>query len=280
MKKIIYFESGLKPVIKFNPNHDKLGRFSSNTDGINATAVLDSMPYKLNPNFKRPIAYKQNLSLEEYSLGKKQLQDIAQSPIAIKVYGEKLRKIVEDGRFKSLDELPKPTDPYSVNYTEGRNDLEKGLWGLPQDAHSPIYGFFNSPLQPSVHNQTDHYGDVTITLKDHVAKRTTITAGDSANHGLIPVSVIDARKGNLNNQQVDGAYRSRAFQKGSSSVAYVEKSVRTIDNIDYFEAQIHGGITLDDIKSVRLKRYSIVDSATIASLEAKGIEVIRSNDNN
>jgi len=277
MKNIIYFESGLKPVIKFNPNHDEKGQFSS---GPNDGTVIDSMPYKLNPNFKKPISYKKNLSSEEYLLGNKQLQEVAKSPIVIKVQGEKLRKIVEDGRFKSLDELPPPTDPYSKKYIEGRNDLEKGLWGLPQNAHSPIYGFFNSPLQPSVHNQTDHYGDVTITLKDEVAKRATITAGDSANHGLIPVLVIDARKKNLSNQQVDGAYRSRAFQKGSELVSQVINSVRSIKDIDYFEAQIHGGVTLKDIKSVRLKRYSIVDSATIASLEANGIEVIRSNDNN
>ena len=33
MTQIIYFEPGLKPVIKFNPNHDDKGRFAS--DGSN-----------------------------------------------------------------------------------------------------------------------------------------------------------------------------------------------------------------------------------------------------
>ena len=104
-----------------------------------------------------------------------------------------------------------------------------------------------------------------------------MTPGDSANHGLTPVLVTDARKGNLSLEQVDSAYRSRHFQREVTSVSRPINSVRTIKDIDYFEAQIHGGVTLSDIKSVTLRKYSIVGESTIAILKEKGIEVIRND---
>ena len=164
---------------------------------------------------------------------------------------------------------------FEIEYQEARYDLEKGLWGQPANANSPIYGYFDTPLQPSVRNETLQYGDVTIVLKDSVAGRTTITPGDSANHGLTPVLVTDARKGNLSPEQIDSAYLTRPFQKGATSVSRPVNSVRATQEIDYFEAQIHGGVSLSDIKSVRLEKYSIVGDSTIALLEKAGIEVIR-----
>jgi hypothetical protein len=40
MTQTIYFEPGLKPVIKFNPNHDEIGRFT-NADGFSAKGNFD-----------------------------------------------------------------------------------------------------------------------------------------------------------------------------------------------------------------------------------------------
>jgi len=239
---------------------------------------LDAMPYEWKPEFKeRERLTSSELSFEELNLGREQLKQIADSPITVRVSSGdlELRKIAEEGRFKSLTEMPEPKLGYEIDYREGRFDLEKGLWGLPTDSHSPIYGYFDTPLQSWVDNQTSHYGDVKIVLKDSVVGRTTISAGDSANHGLTPVLVTDARKGNLSLEQVDSAYRSRHFQRGATSVGMPVRSVRTVGEIDYFEAQIHGGVRLSDIKSVRLEKYSIVGDSTIALLEKAGIEVTR-----
>jgi len=256
-------------------NHDQSSHGSWALDN----SALDAMPYEWNPEFKEKerLADKK-LSFEELNLGAEQLQQVAESPIAIRVTGDKIKKIVEAGGFKSLTELPEPKFKYQDDYKEGRFDLEKGLWGLPNNSNSPIYGYFDTPLQPSVENQTKSYGDAKIILKDSVSGRATITAGDSINHGLTPVLVTDARKGNLSPEKVDSAYISRYFQRGASSVSRPIKSVRKIKSIDYFEAQIHGGVSLNDIKSVKLEKYSIVDSNTIAILEEKGIQVIRENE--
>jgi hypothetical protein len=241
---------------------------------------LDAMPYEWKPEFKeRERLTASELSSEELNLGREQLKQIASTgAITIRVSSGdlELRKIVEAGGFKSLTELPEPTLDYSIRYKEARYDLEKGLWGQPESADSPIYGYFDSPLHKGVDNMTRQYGDVKIVLKDSVAGRTTITPGDSANHGLTPVLVTDARKGNLSLEQVDSAYRSRHFQRGSTTVSQPIRSIRPIGfEIDYFEAQVHGKVTLSDIKSVRLGKYSIVGDETIALLEKAGIEVTR-----
>jgi hypothetical protein len=40
MSQTIYFEVGLKPLIKFNPNHDEVGRFASGTAGTSGASNL------------------------------------------------------------------------------------------------------------------------------------------------------------------------------------------------------------------------------------------------
>jgi hypothetical protein len=242
---------------------------------------LDAMPYEWKPEFKeRERLTDSELGSKELNLGRDQLKQVAESPIVIRVTTEELIAIVKDGRFESLSEQPPSVHSaiYDTMYREGRYDLEKGLWGLPTDSPSPIYGYFDTPLQLGIDNQTRVYGDVKIVLKDSVAGRATITPGDSANHGLTPVLVTDARKGKLSLEQVDSAYRSRHFQRGATSVSQPTRTVRTIADIDYFEAQIHGGVNLSDIKSVRLGIYSIVSKDTLAFLEQAGIEVTRDGD--
>ena len=272
--ELVGFDSGFQK----HGTHDQKthGNWADGSSG----SSLDAMPYEWKPEFKeKERLTARELSSAELNLGREQLQQVAKAPIAIRVSSGdlELRKIVEDGGFKSLTEQPAPTIGFEIEYNEARYDLEKGLWGQPTNVNSPIYGYLDTPLQPSIENETVHYGDVKIVLKDNVAGRTTMTPGDSANHGLTPVLVTDARKGNLSLEQVDSAYRSRYFQRGVTSVSRPINSVRTIKDIDYFEAQIHGGVTLGDIKSVTLRKYSIVGESTIAILKEKGIEVIRND---
>jgi hypothetical protein len=274
--KLTVNRADIGAAVKKHQEHDQSSH--GNWAGSSSESGLDAMPYEWKPEFKeRERLTARELSSEELNLGRGQLQQVAQAPIAIRVSSGdlELRKIVEAGGFKSLTEQPEPTLGYEIDYRQARYELEKGLWGQPSNANSPIYGYFDTPLQSSVDNQTRNYGDVKIVLKDSVAGRTTISPGDSANHGLTPVLVTDARKGNLSVEQVDSAYRSRHFQKGLTSVSQPTRSVRTVQDIDYFEAQIHGGVSLSDIKSVRLEKYSIVGDSTIALLEKAGIEVTR-----
>jgi len=243
--------------------------------GGSSESGLDAMPYEWKPEFKErrtaPV-----LGSKELNLGREQLKQVADAPIAINLDGGELNNIVGLGRFKTLEEQ---LDLKNMeDYREARQDLEVGLWGVPEEDIGPIYGYFDTPLQPSVFNETRRYGEVIVVLKDSVAGRTTITAGDSANHGLTPVLVADARKGNLSLEQVDSAYLSRPFQRGETSVFQPVDSVRTIESISYFEAQIHGKVSLSDIKSVNIRNQSYysppVSESSIKILKENGIEVI------
>jgi GNAT superfamily N-acetyltransferase len=241
---------------------------------------LDAMPYGWKPEFReKERLTSSELSSKEVNLGREQLKQVAAAPTAIRLFGRELNEIVELGRFKTLEEQPDLKN--MSDYREARQDLEVGLWGVPEKDAGPIYGYFDTPLQPSLFNQVRNYGEATIFLKDSVAGRTTITAGDSANHGLTPVLVTDARKGNLSLEQVDSVYRSRYFQRGETSVSQPINSVRTIESIDYFEAQIHGGISLKDIKSVDVRNQSgyspPVSEATKKILKENGIEFIQND---
>jgi hypothetical protein len=256
--------------VKKHQEHDQ----SSHGNWAEGSEGSDSMPYAWNPKTKQGLDFATELSATGYKAGKKELKEIAESPIAVRIRETKLDLIVADGRFKSLTEKPDQTSVYEINYAEGRYDLEKGLWGVPENANSPIYGYLDSPLHVGVDNMTRMYGDVKIILKDTVSNRTTMSAGDSANHGLIPVRMSDARSGNLTNAQVHGAYISRAFQRGADTVSQPVTSMRGKSKIDYFEAQIHGGVTLNDIKSVTLSKYSTFGENTLSALKEKGIEVV------
>ena len=243
-------------------------------DGSSGSS-LDAMPYEWKPKIK-PAIDSTELSDWEYKKGLDVLKTVSESPIAINVWNWDLNKIIESGRFKSLEEIPKEVnEPYLLEYRQGRQDLEVGMWGVPEADDGPIYGFVNTPasLQPNLSVETSNYGDLTVVLKDSVLGRTTVSAGDSANHGLIPVKLTDAREGNLSSQQIDGAFRSRPFQSGATSVSRPISIVRQVSDINYFEAQIHGGVSLDDIAYIEKGRWAEISPKAMSVLESKGITV-------
>ena len=232
---------------------------------------LDAMPYEWKPKLS-----KSDMTDEQYAKNAEILKKIAEAPFSTYLYGMELDLIVQEGRFKSLSEIPTGTENLvmaSEEYRQGRADLENGLWGVPATGVQPIYGFMD----------TDHgghkpativYGDVKVTLKDNVSGRTTFSAGDSLNSTLVPVKVSDARAGTLSKQEMAGSFTSQ-----KTETYLVQSELRSPDRIGYFEAQVHGGISLKDIKSVTISQYARVSPSTIETLTALGVEVIRVNDN-
>jgi hypothetical protein len=278
MTLVIRFEAGLRPILK-HQEHDQSTHGNWATGGGSTDTVSNSMPYQLNPKIKSALDVFE-FSDYSYKAGKKNLEEIANSPTAIRVRESQLEGIVELGRFKTLEEQSKLKGDMNMfepgdNYRQARQELEVGLWGVPEKDDGPIYGYIDTPKQTGLDNQTRMYGEIKITLKDSVVGRTTITAGDSANHGLIPVLLKNVREGKLTNEQVDGAYRSRAFQAGAGDVGMRRNSVMSHAKIDYYEAQIHGGVSLKDIESVLIPKTSPIKQSTISTLESKNIKVIR-----
>jgi hypothetical protein len=187
-------------------------------------------------------------------------KNVALDPIAIKMTDTAFNKFVADGRMKTVFETGTNiggTNEAGRSYLDNRNNLEKNIWKIPEDAPRPIYGYMDTRFNnhnPSV----DQYGNVQITLKDDVAGRTTMTAGDSLNDYTVPVQVTDAREG-LSDKALSNATQQNSVAAGSVHVAY-------------YEAQIHGGVSLSDVKSVDLGG-KVISQSTYDSLVAKGIEV-------
>lgn len=270
--KVIKFAPGLIPVFKHEEHDQKT--HGSWADG-SSESDLDAMPYEWKPKVK-PAIDSTELTDWEYKKGLDVLKTVSESPIAINVWNWDLNRIIESGRFKSLEEIPKEVnEPYLLEYRQGRQDLEVGMWGVPEADDGPIYGYVDTPasLQPNLGIETSNYGDLKIVLKDSVLGKTTITAGDSLNSGLIPIKLTDAKAGNLSREQVDGAFRSRAFQTGKTSVSEPVSIVSNAQNIRYFEAQIHGGISLDDIAYIEKGRWATISPEAMSVLESKGITI-------
>jgi len=232
---------------------------------------LDAMPYEWKPDLgvddSRLPPYKSK-ELSEV------LQNIAEAPIAIRLSAPELDSIIQEGRFKSLNEIPVEESPgQSQPYRDARSKLENGIWGVPKTGIQPIYGYMDTRYDGH-EPQSEGYGDIKIILKDNVAGRTTFSAGDSLNAALTPVKITDARAGSLSNSALIAAHQSR-----SPEAAGYQDIFRSPSRISYYEAQIHGGVSLKDIKSVDIRTqtgYSPpLSESTIKTLEQMGIEVIR-----
>jgi hypothetical protein len=268
MTYIITLPIGYKPVLKHG-DHDQSehGNWSTGSSSSN----LDAMPYNWSPKVKES-----NMTDAEYKKNSEILKNIAEAPISTYLYGMELDLIVKEGRFKSLNEIPTDNENLvmaSEEYRQGRSELENDLWGVPKTGVQPIYGYMDTDYgnhKPA----TIVYGDVKVTLKDNVAGRTTFSVGDSLNSTLVPVKVSDARAETLSKTAMAGSFTS---QKNETYM--VQSELRSPDRIGYFEAQVHGGVTLKDIKTVTISQYARVAQSTQDALKALGVEVVRLNDN-
>jgi hypothetical protein len=273
MSITLTFPVGYKPVFKHG-EHDQSehGNWSTGSNGGSSESSSSAMPYEWKPKLRES-----NMSDEEYKKNNDILKNVADAPVATYLYGLELDKIVGDGRFKSLDELKGREDEglvvASEEYRKGRSDLENGLWGVPASGVQPIYGFVDTNYgghKPA----TIVYGDVKVTFKDNLADRTTFSVGDSLNSTLVPVRMKSAREGTLTKSEVQGSFTSQ-----TNETYEVQSELRSPNRIGYFEAQIHGGVKVSDIKSVAISQYARVQSDTINALKTLGVEVIRLNDN-
>ena len=140
--------------------------------------------------------------------------------------------ILKDGRFKSQFESNKSGGGFS---TKLRRDAEEWGIGVPRNISvekRPIYGYFKTQ-----EHGAGAYGNVEFVLKDTVRERTTITVGDSlsgfADKSTVGVPLNSITKASFaDNYAVGELYKTGRISEG------------------YIEAQIHGGVTIDDVFEV------------------------------
>jgi hypothetical protein len=197
----------------------------------------NSMPYEWKP--KLPSSA-EKLDDETYQINLEIFKNVAEAPVAIRVYASDFEDIVFDGKFKTLKDIL-ANKPYRAgDYQDARNELEHSKWGIPE-GKQPVYGYLDTNYDGHVPD-VGGYGDIKITLKDSVKNRTTFVANDSLNTKAIPILINDAKTKNLS----------------KSAVSMANIYGFTPDAHQYYEAQVHGGVSLKDIKSVtRTSQYSV-----------------------
>lgn len=196
--------------------------------------------------------------------------------------------IANDGRMKNVHEVVSSraeggSDAWASAYREMRANYETNHMGVPPSlpaAEKPMYGWFYS--SGTVHDAD--YGSVTITLKDDVKSRTTMTAGDSLGESA-PVLVKNVLDGTASTEELAAAsadgYLARVnLIVSERMMGNTNLPLPTIDYLPYWEAQVHGGVTLQDMKSITIPKSDVgpgkgrVPLETIDKLKKAGVEVI------
>lgn len=172
--------------------------------------------------------------------------------------------IIKDGRFKSQFESGKSGGGFSPKI---RRDAEEWGLGVPRDIKAeqhPIYGYFKTPE----HGATA-YGNVEFVLKNEVRQRTTITVGDSLG-GFLDKSTVGSPLNSITKASFADPYAvDEMYKAGKISEGYIE-------------AQIHGGVTVDDVFEVIIHRDADYNRVVADKLEVicreKGIKVSYSDE--
>lgn len=192
----------------------------------------------------RAIAARHDVSAEEYRhlAEARAAEDLSTAYVASRVPAGVLDDIVESGRMKSQFETQTSGGTLSNAH---RADTEENLYSYPADLPAeqrPIYGYMHKPgTDPG---WVDGYGEIEIEFKNDVRSRTTFTQGDSLAQGYIPSAVNDPSYLSLD--------APVAFTNPADDTDVVRDGI--IGQGTYVEAQIHGGVTVDDIAAVNLPR--------------------------
>lgn len=149
----------------------------------------------------------------------------------------------KNGRFMNCFEAGRTNG----DYLEYRDYIERknlgGSTSLPIPSARPTYALLHYSLDSAIAEQNNRlYGDCFVTFDDKVRERTTFTADDSFNvagpkNFATPITSPDVRKGlSLRKDQVElmNNFGFEAVKKRTG----------------YLEAQIHGRLTTNHIKSV------------------------------
>lgn len=180
------------------------------------------------------------------------------APVTINFPGNRMEAIGKTGRFlNSLDTLSSPKAAGRMpikDYNYMRVAAEHKHLGIPETAPSterPVYGAVNVQWNDKSHLRGGayHYGDMYVTLKPHVKKRTTFTPDDTfclEDPGLT----------------VTAKHLPKMFSN-LGRLHYLDDGRPSLDQ-NYIEAQIHGGVDLNhDVESIHIGPNTVNHNAAI-----------------
>jgi len=227
---------------------------------------------------------------------------LAGCDVSVRLTQANLLEVVEDGEYKSVFESKRSSaavyNTRKTTYLKHRRECELDFFDIDakQKTGRPVYGYISS--KGNVRKGAywlDQYGDVAIVLNDNVRERTTFTDADSLDNAHVEMVWIpkDAGDETVYDPISDGFVNknrvvfTRAFPSyiddpkiyssiwmttGSNLLSAYDDNASGFypDGGTYWEAQVHGGFTLSDIKEVVFTKSEPLPELT-RQLDAKGI---------
>ncbi|CAK0763363.1 hypothetical protein CCP3SC1AL1_320005 [Gammaproteobacteria bacterium] len=163
--------------------------------------------------------------------------------VNIRLNSKTLSKILEKGEFLNQHEIRHSGGIYDPKF---RRQYESAIFGLKKDSPAkrfPIYGYLTSKTGKTGTHNLKQYGNIIVQLKDDVKLRSSFTQGDSHDRKHIAPSLIS----NPKYYSLD-PYKPKILKK-----LYKGEKASISDEETYFEAQVFGGVSLKDIKSIKLR---------------------------
>lgn len=167
--------------------------------------------------------------------------------IKVRAPVDAVEEIVDDGRFKTQFETKTSGGQYAP---DDRRKLEKKLFGYDEDTpdeERPIYGYVRDRTSDEPDGRfLDGYGGAEFRLTEEAKDRATFTYGDSL---AANPDVTRGGKPNVIPSPVKDPNPRSADVKALQKIADGDVE-RPGDNSYYTEAQIHEGVTMEDVDEV------------------------------
>lgn len=166
--------------------------------------------------------------------------------------------ILEDGQLKNA--FAREASQYSVgmgteHYMYRRSQVEEELFGIRKEEEwtaRPIYGYWEHPDYANSRGAKvgSNYGTVQIRLKPEIYNRVTWTEADSFQVGRAYTAV-------------DPPY---VFKPGLTTEEWDNEP-------NYIEAQIHGGVGIDEIDAIRISDEDDIPDNVLEGLRKRGVKI-------
>jgi hypothetical protein len=175
----------------------------------------------------------------------------------------RVEKLIKDGRFKSAWEVKTSRPGGAKKYMVNRKFFETEAVGVPEaeKAH-PVYGWVGAAPGDA---DVSEYGWLHAQLDDAVKARTTTTFDDSLNYGLEPMMLNDVADASLEQILASRANGSLSYTlnmaTGETEFSSYTMKQGFAKSMSYQEAQVHGGLALDEVKKFVYERSKLKKEA-------------------
>lgn len=168
--------------------------------------------------------------------------------VMMRVEFDTLKGISTRGRFLNIFENEDAATDKGIDYIKHREVTEEKIFGLRPDsdpAVRPKYAYLETDSHTLASEGMLHsYGPIIVQFDDRIKAQTTYSLGDSMDvKGALPAPV-------------QGQWRTALWKfhdpaKAADTLNFIKsRNLRYLIDYDYFEAQIHGEVTLKDVKKL------------------------------